>query len=52
MFGTAKYQSVGGSLKTIYTEDGIRGFYKGNGANIARCDYFPIFLLSYFASFL
>ena len=36
MFGTARYESLGGSLRTIYLEDGVRGFYKGNGANIAR----------------
>jgi hypothetical protein len=28
MFGTKKYTSVAGSLKTIYVEDGARGFYK------------------------
>jgi len=36
MFGTARYQSVWGSIATIVREDGWRGLYKGNGANIAR----------------
>lgn len=36
MFGTAKYQSVWGSIRTIIVEDGVSGLYKGNGANIAR----------------
>jgi len=36
LYGTQQYTSVGQSLRKILAEDGFRGFYYGNGANIAR----------------
>ena len=36
LYGTTQYTSVGQSLRKILAEDGARGFYYGNGANIAR----------------
>ena len=36
MYGTQKYTSVPQAIRVILKEDGFRGLYKGNGANIAR----------------
>ena len=31
-----KYRSVNHALRTIFKEEGMRGFYKGNGSNVIR----------------
>jgi len=45
MYGSQKYQTVGGSLRTIVREDGARGLYKGNYANIVRI--LPVYSLKF-----
>lgn len=31
-----KFQGITSSLRTIWREEGIRGYYKGNGTNVIR----------------
>lgn len=44
--GAAKYNGVTEALRLIYKEEGIRGFYKGNGANCLRV--FPYVGIQFF----
>lgn len=36
MHGTARYTSFMPAMRIIFKEDGVRGYFRGNGANIAR----------------
>ncbi|RLN52546.1 hypothetical protein BBJ29_005737 [Phytophthora kernoviae] len=33
---SAKYRTIGQSLRQIHAEEGLRGYFKGNGANCVR----------------
>lgn len=41
------YTSVGQGLQKIYLEEGLRGFFRGNGVNVIRI--FPTSAIQYFS---
>eukprot|EP01129_Flabellula_baltica_P001822 TRINITY_DN1172_c0_g1_i1.p1 TRINITY_DN1172_c0_g1~~TRINITY_DN1172_c0_g1_i1.p1 ORF type:complete len:300 (-),score=57.16 TRINITY_DN1172_c0_g1_i1:785-1684(-) len=43
--GEKKYKGILNSLKMIFREEGLRGFYKGNGANVVRV--IPVYALKF-----